>query len=368
MRSGGTGRSGESSDGGGTTAAITKPLEAAGKFLGIARRGGRAKLGVDRSASFQRREIVHGGGELFVKIAVEARTPIGEGHQGVEFGTLGLWRVGDEVDDIGAAFPGTRRIATAPHPVQDAGRQRIPTLDLENLGSVLSEIGPRHQHRGEGPFGASSRGRRRVDRSGRLASDRSGLHLDLLGGRGLASRLGGHGGKQIRGRQAGRARESVEDQRSSQRGHSMESQACKPGEQLLQLPLPTGQSFRRGPRAGEPSQEMIEGVHGVLDRALERRGAIGGLQQIIGIQTARKSADPDVEGAREEDLDGAIRRTLAGSVSVEEEDDLLGLVGEATRMAGGQGGAERGDHVLESSGVAGDHIEIALDEDRKSVV
>ncbi len=113
---------------------------------------------------------------------------------------------------------------------------------------------------------------------------------------------------------------------------------------------------------GEAVPLIGHGVGGVVDDFLKCLSTIFHAE-VAGVFAVGDGGEFDVEGAADEDFEGAFGGAETGVVGVKDEDDGLGEVFKGAGVIGGEGGTEGGDDVGDAGLVAGDDVHIAFDND-----
>jgi hypothetical protein len=83
----------------------------------------------------------------------------------------------------------------------------------------------------------------------------------------------------------------------------------------------------------------------------------------IGVLAGGQLDDANAEVQAEQGGEGALGGFAAGFVGIEAEDDFLGVTLEGAGLFLGEGGALRGDDVLDAGFEGGDEIDLAFEDD-----
>ena len=143
--------------------------------------------------------------------------------------------------------------------------------------------------------------------------------------------------------------------------HSDEGRALESREHFRHLIGRARSGGERGVRRGERTQVVVDERRGVLEDRFDRRGAVLADERIGVVPLGEKRGfgeDADLGEHRE----GACRRGDAGTVAVEEHEELVGEALEQADLIAGERRAERCDDVANLRLGEGDHVDVALDE------
>ena len=109
-------------------------------------------------------------------------------------------------------------------------------------------------------------------------------------------------------------------------------------------------------------QIVIKETAGILDQFREGRPAKL-LDVAVRVVRRGNGGDANGEAGGQEAVERADGGVLAGVVGIEAEDHFLGVAFEDAGVVGGEGGALRGDDILDARHEAGDEVELAFADD-----